>query len=513
MSGNGLPHAAGGQSLFTQPRWLSALLLVLLLAGGAAFRLYDLTDPPLDFHPTRQVRSLIIARGMYIQNLPDVPENLREYAVRQWRAQDVIEPPIMEALVVYAYRLAGGEVVWAGRAFSIFFWMLGGVGLWLLARRLANVDTAVFALMLYVGWQYAILASRSFQPDPLMTASVIWALWGAVEWQTRPGWGCAILAGLLAGLALLVKWTAVFFVAGGWLGLLLADGSLRRLWRHPQLWVIGGLAALPGFVYALYSALVLNSLQGQLSLRFFPQMWLDAAFYLRWWTRLTSVLSLPWLVLMMLGIFSIPRGRSRLLLLGWAAGYLLYAFVFSYYVGTHDYYHLPLLPLAALGAGSGMVALFSALQVHPGWRQGLAVLGLAFIFLAEGWSARTLLKRQDFRPVVEHIQTLAGQFSPDATLVSLSPDYSLPLVYWGWLNTTHWFGVGDFALRQAAGQEIDFDEYFTQQTEGRDYFLVTDFEELARQPQLQAELENHYPLVLEGADFQVYDLRQRKELR
>ncbi len=91
------------------------------------------------------------------------------------------------------------------------------------------------------------------------------------------------------------------------------------------------------------------------------------------------------------------------------------------------------------------------------------------------------------------------------------PDYSLPLVYWGWLNTTHWFGVGDFALRQAAGQTFDFAEYFDQQTSGRDYFLVTDFEELARQPQLQSRLEADYPLIRQGDGFQVYDLRQRKE--
>jgi len=511
MDENGLPHTAGRPGLFVQPRWLSGVLLVLLLVGGAAFRLYDLTDPPLDFHPTRQVRSLIIARGMYLQQLPDVPEQQREYAVRQWRAQDVIEPPIMESLVAFTYRLSGAEIVWAGRAFSIIFWMLGGLGLWLLGRRLIHVDVGLLALMLYLGWPYAILASRSFQPDPLMTAAIIWALWGAAEWQTRPAWGRAVLAGLLAGLALLIKWTAVFFIAGGWLGLLLADGGLRRLWRDRQLWVIGGLAVLPGLIYALYSAMVLNSLQGQLSLRFFPQMWLDAAFYLRWWTRLNAVLNLPWLVLMIAGIFSLSAGRARSLLLGWAVGYGVYAFIFSYYVSTHDYYHLPLIPLAALGAGSALAGLLSILQVHAGWRRGMAVLGLAFIFLAEGWSARTLLKRQDFRPVVEQIQSIAAHFSPEDSLVSLAPDYSLPLVYWGWLNTTHWFGVGDFALREAAGQKMDFEEYFQNQTRGRDYFLVTDFEELARQPQLEMELKNHYPLVLEGPDFRVYDLRQRKE--
>ncbi len=494
--------------MFTHPRWLSGLLLLLLLAGGAAFRLYDLTDPPLDFHATRQMRSLIIARGMYLQNVSAVPEWQREFAIQQWRAQGVIEPPILETMAAFTYQQIGGEVVWVGRLYSIFFWLTGGLGLWLLARRWLNPDAALFALMLMLGWPYAILASRSFQPDPLMTAAVIWALWGGIEWYHRRSWGMAVLAGLLAGFALLVKWTAVFFIAGGWLGMLLSSGDLRRLLLNRQLWVIGGLTVLPSLVYALYTALVVNSLSGQLSLRFFPQMWLEAVFYLRWWTRLTAVLSLPWLIILLLGIFSLKRGTMRGLLLGWGVGYGLYGFLFSYYVSTHDYYHLPLIPLAALGAANALTTLLSHSRLGKGWQRGLALFILAFVFLAEGWSARTLLKRQDFRPVVEQIQSVAARFSPEDKLVSLAPDYSLPLVYWGWLNTTHWFGVGDFALREAAGQRYDFDEYFSQQIRGRDYFLVTDFEELARQPQLQTELESNYPLALEGPGYRVYDLRQ-----
>lgn len=511
MAEKELPFVANTKDICARPRWLSALLVVLLLVGGAAFRLYDLTDLPLDFHPTRQVRSLIIARGMFLQNAPGVPEWQREFALRQWRAQGVIEPPIMESLVAYTYRLIGREVVWVGRVYSIFFWLVGGLGLWLLARRLMKADAALFALMLYLGWQYTILASRAFQPDPLMTAAIVWALWAGVEWYHHHSWGLSVLAGLLAGFALLIKWTAVFFVAGGWLGLLLVDGNLHRLANNSQLWVIGGLAVLPGLSYALYSALILNSLQDQLSLRFFPQMWLAPIFYLRWWLRLNTVLSLPWLILMLLGLFVAERKMVRGLFLGWGIGYVVYGFLFSHYINTHDYYHLPLIPLAALCVANALITLLGHLRLRRGWQCGMALFILVSIFLTEGWSARILLKREDFRPVAAQIQAIAARFSPQDGLVSLAPDYSLPLVYWGWLNTTNWFGVGDFALRQASGQDIDFKAYFDEQTRGRDYFLVTDFEELARQPQLQAELEN-YPLVVEEPGLRIYDLRHRKEV-
>ncbi len=53
------------------------VLLILLLILGAALRFINLTVPPLDFHPVRQLRNLIVARSIYYQLLsnPD-PQKL-----------------------------------------------------------------------------------------------------------------------------------------------------------------------------------------------------------------------------------------------------------------------------------------------------------------------------------------------------------------------------------------------------------------------------------------------------
>ncbi len=44
--------------------WLG---LVILFIASFAVRMIDLKDPPLDFHPVRQLHSAIIARGAYLQ--------------------------------------------------------------------------------------------------------------------------------------------------------------------------------------------------------------------------------------------------------------------------------------------------------------------------------------------------------------------------------------------------------------------------------------------------------------
>ena len=57
------------QQWFETDRFVTIWIL-LILGLGLAIRLFDLTDLPLDFHPTRQLRSAIIARGMYAEMQP-----------------------------------------------------------------------------------------------------------------------------------------------------------------------------------------------------------------------------------------------------------------------------------------------------------------------------------------------------------------------------------------------------------------------------------------------------------
>src|SRR3990172_1556642 len=96
-------------------RLLPTITLPLLLLLALGIRLFDLTDPPLDFHPTRQLRSAMIARGMYYAGLDDVPEWQREMATRQQDSQEALEPTILQTLVAFAYRLAGGEHLWLAK--------------------------------------------------------------------------------------------------------------------------------------------------------------------------------------------------------------------------------------------------------------------------------------------------------------------------------------------------------------------------------------------------------------
>src|SRR5512136_1250234 len=97
--------------------WVETVLLVVLFVAALGIRLYDLTDLPNDFYMTRQYRSLLIARGMYYQHSTSIPDWQRSMAVAQWKAEGLIEPPIMESLVALTYNLTGVQT-WMGRLFA-----------------------------------------------------------------------------------------------------------------------------------------------------------------------------------------------------------------------------------------------------------------------------------------------------------------------------------------------------------------------------------------------------------
>ncbi len=209
--------------IFAKP-WLTAVLLAVLFAAALGIRLYDLTDLPNDFYMVRQYRSLIIARGMYYQRLADVPEWKRELAVSQWKAEGLIEPPIMEGLVSLTYNLAG-EKTWMGRLYASLFWLIGGVAIWLLAREMSMRAGGIIAVAYFLFVPFGVTVSRAFLPDPLMVAMIAWSLWALYCWEKYRTWKLAILAGVLTGLTIFVKSVAIFPTFG----------SRRRVGAQPAL--------------------------------------------------------------------------------------------------------------------------------------------------------------------------------------------------------------------------------------------------------------------------------------
>lgn len=501
-----LKDAALTQTL-PHPAWMGWLLAVIIFAVGLGLRLYDLADPPLDFHPTRQIHSALIARGMVYEHLESAPTWQREMAVRQWKAEGLIEPQVFERLVALTYQWAGGAYLWIPRLYSILFWMIGAVFLGLLAVEFAGGPGALVGLLFFLSWPYAVSASRSFQPDPLMVALIAASVYAGSRWERQRTWAWTVAAGVLGGLAIYIKSVAVFFAAPALIALVVSSLGFKRAVRDGQVWVMAGLVVLPYLVYHIDGVYIRGFLVDQFSQRFFPAMWGDPAFYLRWMSNLSRAIPFDLCLVSIVGVFLQTRSRNRAVLLAMWAGYLACGMTLSHHISTHDYYHLPLFILVGLGLASVAQVVVGSLR-GPGLLTRLVLAGvLAGLLFFNGYQSRNLLKRSSYSDTVQTWQKVGELVGPGASVVALTQDYGTSLAYWGWVAPVNWPAAEDLRFQSELGQEMDFPTRFDSLAQGRSFFVVSPVAQLKTQPDLEQYLNDHYPLYYQSDDVVIYDLR------
>lgn len=491
-------------------RWLWWAVIVLTAILGLVVRFYDLTDAPLDFHPTRQLHSALIARGMYYESLPDAPADKKGIAISAWKAEGLIEPQIMERLTATTYQLIGSEQLWVVRIWSIFFWSVGGLFLFLLARDIAGLEGAALAFLFYFIWPYAAIASRAFQPEPLMIAALITGCWAAISWVRKPGMGRAALAGIICGLAIYIKSVLVFFIAPALAGLILSNFTFKQAVKNRQVWLIGILSVMPYAIYHLYGVYVIKLLGEQFSLRFFPNLWLDPAFYLRWISELNHVIGLEIFLVGLAGSLIFPKKEVYGLFVGLTVGYILYGFTFSYHISTHDYYQMPLFLHVPLGLALVFKALISAIgKSRMKFSQTVLAVLLIVLVSLKAWDVRVTLKRVDYRGEIRFWQNLSAELGSGKKVTGLLSDYGYRLVYWGWMKVSPWMQTMDINLRELAGEKVDYMQALENDLAQNDLFVVTLMDEFDRQPELQNYLRTNYPVIKETPEVIVFNLQKK----
>lgn len=492
--------------ILSDKAWI--ILIVGIFILSMAIRLYDLTDAPLDFHPTRQLHSAMIARGMFYQHLDDIPDWKKERALNQWRAEGLIEPQIIETLTALVYRLIGNEQLWIARLWSILFWMLAGIFVWLILKKFVNIQASAVGLAYFLLWPYAAIASRAFQPEALMILATSAGIWAATEWLEKRNFLWAALAGLLCGLAIYIKSVAVFFIAPALAGLILANSTILTAIKNRQVWMIFLLSVLPYTLYHFYGVYVLGLLGQQFSLRFFPSMWFDPVFYIRWTAEINKVVGLEILLASLFGILVFSKKKYTGLLIGLVAGYFLYGLTFAYHVTTHDYYHLPLFITISFGLGLLVDGLLNSVQKEKKRIAYLALTGLLIIFsLQKAWVVRSELKRTDYAEEVRSWQDLGNLLGYDKKVTGLMPDYGYRLAYWGWVSVSPWMQTADMELRELAGGTIDYQKSLKTTVNDHDFFVITNMEEFSKQKSLEDYLQNNFPIFSETDKWIIYQLR------
>lgn len=505
--GMGILDESGGTHPSLLSPWVGRTLMILLLAVGFGLRLINLTNPPLD-RAERQLRGAIIARGMYYQMQPNADPANRQAAIAMWQSLEVFEPPIFERLMALSYLVAGGEVLWMSRVYASLAWTLGGFALYNLARRLTSIEGGLFALAFFLVLPAGVPMSRTFQPDPLMVAAIVFAAYAAYRWVESSSWRWASLAGIGAGVAVLIKAFGALPMGAMLLAVVWAAFGLRRALANRQVWLVAGLSiGIPVFYYLIITGQGASGYVGFWTLTL-SRVLLTPRFYTGWISIIGSLMDLTAFFAALVGIVLLPR-RGRALALGLLAGYVVYGILVPWQISTHDYYTLPLIPIVGLGLAP--LAAIAARRLYELPRAWVA-LGIALTIGAFGYTtliARNLLAATPNYRLEPIAWKQIGEAVPtDGPTIALTHEYGYRLMYYGWRQVANWPTGLDQGLTLARGGNLsgDFSQYFAQMTQGNRYFLVTLFGELDAQPQLKTMLYDHYPITRQGDGYVMFDL-------
>ena len=476
---------------------------IILLALGGVLRLLDLTDPPLDFQPSRQLRNSLVARDIYYSMLPSATAEQKELASSFARSVGQYEPPVIESIVATTFLVTGGENFIAARIWESLFWLAAGIALFDLMRRAVSPWAAVVAIAFYFVLPFSVQASRSFQPDPLMTAAFVAGIYFLYRWSEEQTWKWAILTGVFFGFATFVKIVIAFFVGAAAISLVLF--TLKKdFWKSKQVWVMAAIMVVPAFLFYI----LLN--QGRSTEYFFAwtvtliKLITSADFYSKWLAFVGSIFGLTMIFLSLAGAL-IATPRLRWLLVSLWVGYVLYGLTLPFQMFTHSYYHIQLIPIIALGLASALNPLIESVA-GQGQVGRVGVIALIVVVIGyQSWVARSVLIAEDFHHEPAFWKQVGDAIPANTDVIALTQDYGYRLMLFGWRKVSLWpLSTG---LSEARGGNTDVAGNFADLTAGKEYFLVTAQGQFDKQPELKKIL-SQYPIAAQGEGYVLFDLRK-----
>ena len=492
-------------------RWL---LLLCIFAAALGVRLYNADSPPMDFHPIRQYRSYLLARAIYDAPPGTVSESDRDIALAAKPA--LLEPPITEYIASFFYRIFGGESFIIPRSMSIVFWLIAGIFIYLLAKDLISPDGGIISAAFFLFLPYAVRASRSFQPDPLMIMMFTASIFAVYKYYERPSGNRLAAACIVAAIAVLVKPVCLFPIFGAFFMTRIPERNIRKIFLSKDLYIFTAACVLPTLIYYGYGIYSAGMLKNQAGFTFMPELLKEPFFWKGWLKMITRVVGLWPIALSLIGIILLSTNTKRFFVIGLWAGYFIHGLYFTFHIHTHDYYQLILIPIVALSLGqTAAVLLRNMTSAGAIWRTAVWFLFVISILFA---LRESLLYLSDagFAKEVKIYEEIGEKVNHSKNILTLDKNYGNGLMYHGkvvGLEEQQWPVTYDLDFGNSINSKVKrgkelLDEIILDRSP--EYFIVTYVTDYDLQSDLKEALDSGYDVIAQTPDYIIYDLRHEK---
>lgn len=396
-----------------------AIWLIVVLS--VAVRLWQIDAPFEDLWSWRQSDVAAIARNYF--------ENGFHFSRPQidWAGGEPgfvgTEFPVLPFVAALLYKLLGPHE-WIGRVLTIAFFAASLPCVFLLTERAFDKSAAVFALIFYSFAPVMWAASRAFIPDvPSLTCALsgLYFFWRWLDDSSVRVEGGGLSARFYFGASILIAFALLLKPTSATVAMPMAVLAWQRFKRvifcQPSLWLFAGVVLIPSALWYWHANAIAREFYphhmfGAGGIRIMNPGW--------YWEilRLTFVSSLTplFFILAIAGLFR----PARTTVLRWWLGAVILSILVIGYGNRHEWYRLPLVPIAAAFAGAALSSIARRQIV-------LAVTAVVLFLFSTAAQVRHYLT-----PTAEPLCRLARELrectSPDALIAAA--DDGDPVVFY-----------------------------------------------------------------------------------
>jgi len=427
-------------------------LLVSIVVAAFVVRLIGIDQPFTDPWSWRQSDVAAIARN-YLENGFHFTKPQIDWAGNQ-PGYVGTEFPILPFVAALFYRSAGVQE-WIGRIEGVLFFVAALPSFFGLVRRIFGEVVAVWATFFYAFAPLSIVASRAFMPDVPSLSLAIVGMYFFLRWAEEEKLGWLIWSAVLLSLGLLIK-VPTAIVGAPLLYLAVTAVYDRRnsskagvgghrpplqgLAARWELWFFAAVVLVPSAVWYWHAHRIAE--------RFYPHHFFGAGGFrimsVAWYWQLLrqtvfSSLSLTLFVLAIFGAVIAPRGKYTRVFHWWLAAMLLFV-VLAGYGNRHQWYQLPLVPIAAVFAACAC-AWFATQTRFP-----KKLLGLGAVLVVASFAVSSFFCVQPFyRPASASLRDLGIELNEATTanaLIVAATDGDPTVFYYAHRKGWHFLGDG-----------------------------------------------------------------------
>ena len=400
-------------------------LVIFLVAAAFVLRLIAINQPFIDPWSWRQSDVAAIARN-YLENGFHFSRPQIDWAGNE-RGFVGTEFPVLPFVAAVFYKSAGVQE-WIGRIQGVLFFVAALPFFFGLVRRIFGEVVALWASFFYAFAPLSIVASRAFMPDVPSLSLAIAGIYFFLRWIEEEKFRWLVTSAVLVSVALLIKLpTAIVGAPLFYLALSqgtavykppIKNGGLETAapWKRIvrwELWFFAAITLVPSAIWYWHAHRIAE--------RFYPHHFFGAGGFqimsFAWYWQILrqtafSSLTLSLFALALIGALLAPRGKTTRLFHWWLAATVLFIF-FVGYGNRHQWYQLPLVPIAAVFAGCACAWI-----ARCGLSRSLRVVG-SFLLVGSFLVSSYFCLQPFYRPAAAPLRDLGLELNEATTPHSL----------------------------------------------------------------------------------------------